>query len=818
MSSLLSIAAGSQQTTEFYNFDVNNSLRLDGSTSYLTQTFSAGDRDLYTISFWIKRGMTASGFGASGASQYVFGANDGVNVDGGVLFNTSDQIGFSVNGNVFNKYTNARFRDPSAWYHFVIIYDSSQSTAADRIKIYSNGVEQTSYFTQNSGLPTSGYETLRLNNNKNHTIGRLSGYDSSYLDAYLADFNFIDGQALAPSNFGETKSGVWIPKNTSGLTFGTNGFRLQFGDSSDIGNDTSGQNNDWTATGLSTHDVVPDSPTNNFATFNSLVLDDFTLSEGNLKATSAVAQTGVLTGTMSTKGQKFYCEVRADVVGNGTAIGIARSDYAGTRAYPYSQDYAIYYGFAGNAFKFEVDQGVSWATYTAGDVIGMAIDGVAGTIQFFKNGVSQGTISEATLATDDFLIYAINGTTSSGNSSAYTLNSGQDSTFAGAESVASNTDGNGIGAFHHSVPSGFLAMCAKNITEPSITPLNDNLPEDYFDVVLWEGTGSAQSITGLQFSPNFVWLKNRDHTDWNNLMDTVRTNSSRLSSNELNAEDDGSGIITSFDSNGFSVGTNSNSNRSGDSFVAWNWLAGTSDTGVSNSNGSITSTVSANTEAGFSIVTYTGTGGDQTFGHGLSSAPEIVIVKCRSHGTTLWPVIHKDVAASKYLNLQSTIAETASESMWDSTYPSSTVVSIGGSSHTSTSGRTYLAYCFHSVEGYSKVSSYVGNGAADGTFVYTGFRPAFVIVKRSSATSSASGWFIVDKARNPFNLVDNKLNANSEQEENDSSTIGVSGANDFDFLSNGFKTRATNAGTNTSGNTYIYLAFAEMPFKYANAR
>ena len=138
MSSLLSIAAGSQQTTEFYNFDVNNSLRLDGSTSYLTptSTFSAGDRDLYTISFWIKRGMTASGFGASGASQYVFGANDGVNVDGGVLFNTSDQIGFSVNGNVFNKYTNARFRDPSAWYHFVIIYDSSQSTAADRIKIY----------------------------------------------------------------------------------------------------------------------------------------------------------------------------------------------------------------------------------------------------------------------------------------------------------------------------------------------------------------------------------------------------------------------------------------------------------------------------------------------------------------------------------------------------------------------------------------------------------------------------------------------------------------------------------------------------------
>ena len=156
--------------------------------------------------------------------------------------------------------------------------------------------------------------------------------------------------------------------------------------------------------------------------------------------------------------------------------------------------------------------------------------------------------------------------------------------------------------------------------------------------------------------------------------------------------------------------------------------------------------------------------------------------------------------------------------MWDSTYPSSTVVSIGGSSHTSTSGRTYLAYCFHSVEGYSKVSSYVGNGAADGTFVYTGFRPAFVIVKRSSATSSASGWFIVDKARNPFNIVDNKLNANSEQEENDSSTIGTSGANDFDFLSNGFKTRATNAGTNTSGNTYIYLAFAEMPFKYANAR
>ena len=810
MSSLLSIAAGSQQTTGFYNFDVNNSLRLDGSTSYLTQTFSAGDRDLYTISFWIKRGMTASGYGASGASQYIFGANDGVNVDGGVLFNTSDQIGFSVNGNVFNKYTNAVFRDPSAWYHFVIIYDSSQSTAADRIKIYSNGVEQTDYFTQNSGLPTSGYETLRLNNNKNHTIGRLSGYDSSYLDAYLADFNFIDGQALAPSNFGETKSGVWIPKNTSGLTFGTNGFRLQFGDSSDIGNDTSGQNNDWTATGLSTHDVVPDSPTNNFATFNSLVLDDFTLSEGNLKATSAVAQTGVLTGTMSTKGQKFYCEVRVDVVGNGTSIGVARSDYAGTRAYPYAQDFAIYYGFAGNVYKFEVDQGVSWATYTVGDVIGMAIDGVAGTIQFFKNGVSQGTISEATLATDDFLIYAINGTTSSGNSSAYTLNSGQDSTFAGAESVASNTDGNGIGAFHHSVPSGFLAMCTQNIAEPSITPLNDDLSEDYFNTVLYTGDSADRNIE-VGFKSDFIWVKHRNSSgNHHRLYNIIAGEHACLFSSSTGAESTATDGIAFDFATGFNIDDGANRlayNQTSNTYVSWNWLAG--GTASSNTNGSTTSSVSANTEAGFSIVSYTGTGSNATIGHGLSSAPEMVIVKRRDTSGTNWAVYHTGLTnASYYLWLNFTSAQAVGTNIWNSTDPTSSVFSVGTSSNTNASSGTYIAYCFHSVEGYSKVSSYVGNGAADGTFVYTGFRPAWVLIKQSS--SSGNNWAIIDATRDVDNLADKGLRASTT----DAETTGFS----LDFLSNGFKLRLTGTAMNGSGSTYVYLAFAEMPFKYANAR
>jgi len=853
LSSLFNIVAGS--STEFYNFDVTNSLRFDdGSNTYLNRTpSSAGNRQIWTWSAWVKRTTL-------GTQQVLFMAGTASTSRTMIYFETDDTLRVYIresgvnlgrgSGTSIGQVSSSVFRDPSAWYHIVVAFDTTQADAssplradANRLKFYVNSVQQTndtSHTFANSAISQNA-NTL-VNHTVEHAIGHIGYDDSSDFDGYLAEVNLIDGTQLAPTSFGQTKSGVWIAKNTSGLTFGTNGFRLQFkqtgtgtASSSTIGADTSGNTHHYTSNNLSAHDVVPDSPTNNFATFNPLILDDFTLSEGSLYATSAVAQLGVLAGTMSTKGQKFYCEVRVVVVSNGTAIGIAKSSYAGSRAYGTAQDFALYYSFGGTVFKFEVNQGVSWATYTSGDVIGMAIDGVAGTIQFFKNGVSQGTISEATLATEDYLIYCINGTTSGGNYAVYTLNSGQDSTFAGTETVATNTDENGIGAFHHSVPSGFLAMCTANLSEPSITPLHDDIPEDYFNTVLYEGNGTAigsggQAVTGVGFQSDWIWIKNRDAADNHAIYDVVRGVTKQIEIDDTSAETTESEGLTAFGANGFTVGSLEQVNTSSESFVSWNWFAGgtpsaTNSAGAGNPptsgsvmiNGSASTAslagtipatkISANTEAGFSIISYTGTGSASTIAHGLTSAPDIVIVKNLDDGSKEWPT-QVALLGNPFLEISTTIGGTTNSAYFNNTIPTSTVFSVGTVGATNASSDNFIAYVFHSVEGYSKIGSYIGNGSADGSFVYTGFRPAFLIAKKTH--SSGGNWFIHDSTRSVVNPSNNQLQSDNNLTEY---TSGV----EIDLLSNGFKLRNA-SGMNTTTYNYIYLAFAEMPFKYANAR
>jgi hypothetical protein len=324
-------------------------------------------------------------------------------------------------------------------------------------------------------------------------------------------------------------------------------------------------------------------------------------------------------------------------------------------------------------------------------------------------------------------------------------------------------------------------------------------PSDYFNTKLYSGNSGTQSITSVGFQPDFTWIKRRTGTGAGSLIfDVVRGATNFLGSNDTAGNQTDVTTLTSFDTNGFTLGSSAGVNGSGENYASWNWL-GANGT-ASNTDGSISSTVSANTTSGFSIVSYTGTGSNATVGHGLGSAPQVVIIKDRSVARD-WIVGDTAIGFDKYLLLNSTTASITASNRFQDTAPSSSVVTIGTHGYVNNSGNNYIAYCFAEKQGFSKFGSYTGNGSADGTFVYTGFKPAFVIAKCSSAVSQ---WGMKDIARNPYNVLDKSLFANLSNAEETN--------REMDFLSNGFKLRSNAAGDlNDNGSTYIYMAFAEEP-------
>jgi hypothetical protein len=336
-----------------------------------------------------------------------------------------------------------------------------------------------------------------------------------------------------------------------------------------------------------------------------------------------------------------------------------------------------------------------------------------------------------------------------------------------------------------------------------------NKSGDYFNTKLYTGNGSAgNGITGVGFQPDWTWIKNRDAAYWHQTFDAVRgASAGALYTNETSAEDYGGGnLLASFDSDGFTVNTNAGCNANGQNLVAWNWKA--NGAGSANTTGTINSTVSANTTAGFSIVTYTGNGtGGATVGHGLGVAPSMIIEKGRSV-TDDWLIYHKSIGATKGLALNNTTAEAASSGYWNDTAPTSSLFTIGNNGKVNTNGGTHVAYCFAEKAGYSKFGSYTGTGDADGTFVYTGFKPAFILQKRTN--SASTGWGIIDNTRSPFNVSQNMLLANSTAVEDTSSAPAV------DFLSNGFKWRTADGWFNGGGDPHIFMAFAEAPLVGTN--
>ena len=773
----------------FYPYEIEQSLRFnDNDSAYLSRTpASAGNRKTWTWSGWVKRGNLGTsrilGYHADSNNYFAFTFSSG-----DALFvqqrNGDGSTGFSAT-------SSAVYRDPSAWYHVVLAVDTTQATNSNGVKIWVNGVQQSlSFGAYNQNADTYWNAAL------SHRIGEFNG---SYLDGYMAEVNFIDGSALDPTSFGEFRSGIWVPKAYSG-SYGTNGFYLPFSDSAAIGDDLSGNGNDWTPSGLASTDVMLDSPTNNYAVLSPLAkyLTNITTSDGNLTATKAAASTNDrIFGSIGVSSGQWYWEANVSALtGSGNyylLLGVASGNVTGV----VDPDYIAYIGTndgvsGGNKIINTAGSAVNTAygaNYLAGDVLGVALDCDANTITFYKNGVSQGAITSI----QDRLWFPFHFYDGSLNSGTTIYNFGQ-------------------APFAYTPPSGFLPLNTANLPAPAIDPAVDDVPADYFNTVLWTGDGTAsRGITGVGFQPDFAWIKCRSSVSsfFHVLTDGVRGTNSQLFSNSTLAEETRTDRILSFDVDGFTVGNKNDVNNSGDTFVAWNWLAGNGTS--SNTEGTITSTVSVNQKAGFSIVTGTAPASSVAFttGHGLGVTPAMIITKVRSGTAYNWWTWHKALSnpAQSYLGLNLTNAAATDGTLWASTAPTSTVWSMTSGNYP-TNSQPFVAYCFAEVEGFSKFGSYTGNGSTDGPFVYCGFRPAWLMVKRIDV---ANGWHMTDATRSPRNVIPDILYA-------DQSAAEITNLSELDYLSNGFKIRVGSDRLNNSIGTYIFAAFAESPFKYSNAR
>jgi len=795
---------------DFYNGVATQSLRFDGS-SRLEKNFSSdGSKQKWTISVWVKRSniehnLVILGYSSS-SSLY------------GALYFHNDRIriyDLQSSSLQFDLQTNALHRDPSAWYHIVVSADTTQSTANNRIKMYVNGVQVTSFAV--ATYPSQNFNSL-VTDDCPHMVGRYADENVGSFKGYMSEFNLVDGTQLTPTSFGEFKNSAWIAKDTSGLTFGTNGFRLKFdqvgvgtASTSTIGADTSGNTHHFTSSGIVASDcAMLDSPENNFCTLNALDKgSQVDLAEGSLGVSWSASAGHAVRSTFTISSGKWYAEFMAGA--SQISIGIAKQNNTGVGvSWLGSTDYGAGGSYAYNSSGTKRTNGSNdsyGATFASGDIIGVAFDSDNGTITFYKNGASQG---EAYSGISGEFSFGLGYYGAPINSTKAIINFGQDGSFAGTltgTAIGDETDDNGYGLFKYAPPSGFLSLCSANLPEPTIGANSATQADDHFETAIYTGNGGTKDIT-VGFQPDFSWYKCRagGNSRWHYLFDSNRGANKAVYSNLTGAEDSETPTYNtqSFQPDGTRiVRTNGDHlNNNGDTYVSWNWKGGTN---VSNTDGSITSTVSANTDAGFSIVTYTGTGANATVGHGLTVAPQMVIAKSRSVVDN-WLIYAEPIGAGKYLDFTTTSSPT-SITAWNNTVPTASVFTIGTAPRVNTASSTNVAYCFHSVEGYSKIGSYTGNGNADGTFVYVGFKPALIIIKQTNAVNN---WRIIDNKRNGYNGSTKVLYPSVSNVEG--AEVGA------DFVSNGFKLRATTAGTNASGGTFIYMAFAESSFKYANAR
>ena len=765
----------------------------DGDGAYLSKTYgSAGtSQKKFTFSCWVKRGFVGNDFltffnvGAFSGSYFLIGFNSGTYANAIQFY---DWTGSTYR---LRRITNRTFEDTSKWYHIVVAIDTTQATASDRVKFYVDGDEITSF--QTSVDPSLNLDTL-VGSADTYYVGSDT---SNHFDGYLAEVNYVDGQALGPDTFGvtDTSTGRWVPKALTGITYGTNGFRLEFGSSSNLGDDTSGNTNDFSVSNLVAGDQRNDTPTNNLPTMRPYNPSyNTTQAQGNLQYTPTGTNAGYpMCATLRPNSGKWYAEVRTSSNGGGNVITFGI--YIQEDMHYWDNTYNYYPGGQvsngdGNGVGMQIrNDGQRWLTSSqlsgtvqnnlsgtalaAGDVIGIAVDVDNSLVTWYANDGS--SLGSASILRPGRIIFTAMAVTSSDT---FNWNFGDNGTFDGNETAGGNADEDGNGNFYHSVPAGFKML------------RQDNMPE------------TDKGVTG------FTWLKDRDNSTNHYLVDSSRNYKNALYSNGSDAEVFLTAGLRNPLKGGFEVLDGDPVNGSGRSFVSWNWVAnaGTTESISVAGDIDIASTVQKNTAAGFSIVQWTGNNASTAgIGHGLSAAPEWILIK-NLNDVTDWFVYHKDVTADQTLKLNSNSAPgNFTTGKFDHSEINATKfeVASGGSNANSVngSGDSMIAYCWHGVDGFSKFGSYTGNGNADGPFIYTGFKPAWVMVKRTNTTGS---WAITDTTRDPFNPTDKGLVPDSTSAEGTGYTL--------DHLSNGFKLRLTGTAYNASGGSYIYIAFAEHPF------
>jgi len=886
---------------------IQRSLRFnDSDSAYLNRTpSSAGDRRTWTWSGWVKRANSTT-------NMNLFSVREAADVR--TIIRITDGLDFLDDDINFRLKTNAKFRDFNAWYHFVVVSNTTDSTSSNRLKVYVNGEQITSFSTET--YPSQNYEG-QINTTNEHALGREGGTDNDYLDGYMAEVNFVDGYAYDPSYFGYTESqtGLWRPKRYEG-TYGTNGFYLDFSDNSStsaLGIDKSPNGNDWSVNNFTTGanlvtngefnsdsdwtkdsswtisggkasnsgggeiyqtfavvsgityimkatvdatgdsslgntsigfrdtgdtqfyaykatfangsftdltanavnevvipwtstvtgnvrarcyssdtitidnwsvielaDSVTDTPTNNFCTLNPIQYGTgnatkVTISNGNLNFSDSSSSNKAAVSTFGLKSGKYYFELLSTNTGT-YSIGMTDLTTNNGSFYRNNGSYSSSFGGSGTS---------GYASWTTNDVIGVAVDFDNGKIWYAKNNTWQ------------------SGDPSTGNSPTNTFTSGLT---LNVEIYTDNSSGTKSGSlnfgqqrFSFTPPTGYRKLNSKNLPPnvPSIIR-----PQKQFDTLEYTGqdTSSLYNVTGLEFTPDFVWAKTINGTIGHIMIDTVRGDDRQIQGDVSDAEVVRGTPSYRFLKDGFAVGTGGNMNNP-KNYVAYCWKAG--GAAVSNTDGSITTSVSANTEAGFSIVKFALTSNAvYTVGHGLGKVPQWIMMKALSggdnSGTTNWDCYHVAIGNTKRFKLNSRDAAEDYTGPWNDTTPTSSVFTSTGS-WLGGNGTNVIAYCWTEIPGFSKFGSYTGNGNSDGPYVHLGFRPAWLLIKADLSES----WYLFDNKRDVDNEVNQEFRVDHEYASG-TFTIG-------DFLSNGFKIRATDSAANGSGSTYTYIAFAEQP-------
>ena len=902
------IRIGSSGSVDIYTID--RSLRFSGAdqTRLNYTPASGGNKKTWTLSWWLKRGLIDRRmlFGSynSGATTAVIELQDDHNLN----FYDYDS-GYRI-----NLETTQVFRDPSAWYHFVIALDTTQSTDSNRVKIYVNGSQITDF--ANATYPSQNFDGLFNDHTIQHAIGTEGALQRLHLDGYMADVYFLDGYAYDPSYFGETDAttGQWIPKEYTG-SFGNNGYYLKFDDNSGttattLGKDSSGNGNNVTPVNFSVsagygNDSVEDTPTNNWCTLNTIFRISGRTPPNYSNAALEINNTGGgdmnTHGTFGVKSGKYYFEGKsenADGVYGTHFIGVQESSPGHVNQGVYRSDGRVYDGSASPT--------QSGTTYDGTQTIGVAFDADTGKVWFAKNNT-----------------WISSGDPANGNNAAFTYSTTDH--LQPAFAFDNTSDGKkwyvnfGQQPFAYTPPTGFVALNSSNLPNPTIL-----LPNEHFNTVTYTGNGGTID-QNFGFNVDWVWYKNRGRNNTDHYsFDTVRGANKAIYQNSDGTENSVAPTFytQSFITNGSRIvrSNGDHLNESGDTYVSWGWNAGNTDgktytvtvvdsggnkfrfdgfatnavtldlaeggtyifnypsghpfrfsttsdgthgggseytTGVthnsstqvtivvaasapqlhyycsshsgmggaintnsslgsSNFEGNTQATVKANPTAGFSIISWnargTSSGTYDTFGHGLGVRPNWLILKSRN-ATGNWNVYNSnfDSANNKILQLSNLIIETTSSNYWgaDNTTPSSTLVNVNqGNYANSASPSKFIMYAFSSVEGFSKFGTYVGNSNADGVTVYTGFAVSWLMIKRASGGTDP--WLIHDSVRDPDNVIQDNIFANSQDSEFDTDSV--------DFLSNGFKLRINSGLRNNNGDTFVYFAFAESPFKNSRAR